>query len=144
MIKVVVNKVIEQPLEMVFAYIANFENNPKWQKGMIEAKFTTNGPLQVGSIYDQVAKFLGKRIITTFRVVDYEENEKIKITSIKSTFPITVTRTVEQFNGATKVTAIVEGDATKVFKIAQPIMKRMVEKSVKTDYENLKKQLEGK
>ncbi|MGP4081726.1 SRPBCC family protein [Pseudalkalibacillus sp. R45] len=144
MIRVVVTKTIEQPPEKVFTYIANFENNPKWQKGIIEAKFTTNEPLQVGSTYDQVAKFLGKRIITTFRVVAYEENEKIKITSVKSTFPITVTRTVEPFNGATKVTTIVEGDASKVFKITQPIMKKMVEKSVKTDYENLKKQLEGK
>lgn len=142
MIKVIVSNTINQPHEKVFSYISNFENNPKWQGGMVEARFTSEGPLGVGSTYEQVATFLGKEILTTFQVVEYEENRKIKIESIKSTFPITVTRTVEPQDEGTKVTAIVEGDASRVYKIAQPFMKLMVKQSVKSDYKNLKKQLE--
>ncbi|WP_349408934.1 SRPBCC family protein [Pseudalkalibacillus sp. SCS-8] len=142
MIKVVVSNTINRPHDQVFSYIANFENNPKWQGGMVDARFTSQGPLGVGSTYEQVATFLGKEIKTTFKVVEYEENKRIKIESIKSTFPITVTRIVEPQTEGTKVTAIVEGDASKVFKIAQPFMKLMVKQSVKSDYKNLKKQLE--
>ncbi|MGM7703205.1 SRPBCC family protein [Pseudalkalibacillus sp. Hm43] len=142
MIKVIVSNTINQPHDKVFSYISNFENNPKWQGGMVEARFTSDGPIGVGSTYEQVATFLGKEILTTFKVVEYEENHKIKIESIKSTFPITVTRVVEPHDGATKVTAIVEGDASSTFKIAQPFMKLMVKQSVKSDYKKLKKQLE--
>ncbi len=142
MIKVIVSNTINQPHDKVFSYISNFENNPKWQGGMVEARFTSDGPIGVGSTYEQVATFLGKEILTTFKVVEYEENHKIKIESIKSTFPITVTRVVEPLDGETKVTAIVEGDASNVFKIAQPFMKLMVKQSVKSDYKKLKKQLE--
>jgi uncharacterized protein YndB with AHSA1/START domain len=63
---------IDRPAEEVFAYISNFENNPKWQSGQIEARITSEGPLRVGSTYDQVAKFLGRRIVSTFEVVEYE------------------------------------------------------------------------
>jgi hypothetical protein len=66
---------IKRPYQDIFAYISNFENNPKWQGGMIEAKFTTNGPIQEGSSYDQVARFLGKRVISTFTVVEYKEDQ---------------------------------------------------------------------
>lgn len=143
MIKINVSNTIQAPHDRVFSYISNFENNPKWQGGMVEARFTSEGPIGVGSTYEQVAKFLGKEITTTFKVVEYVENRKIKIESIKSTFPITVTRTVEPHKEGTLVTAIVEGDASKTFKVAQPLMKMMVKKSVKSDYKNLKKQLEG-
>lgn len=142
MIKVTTSILINRPYQDIFAYITNFENNPKWQGGMIEANFTTEGPIQKGSTYDQVAKFLGKRIISTFEVVKYIENEKIKIKSVASSFPITVTRTVEPIEEATKVIAIVEGDPSGFFKIAKPLMKRMVHQSVKSDYRKLKKILE--
>ncbi|MCF6139024.1 SRPBCC family protein [Pseudalkalibacillus berkeleyi] len=143
MIKINVSNTIHAPHDRVFSYISNFENNPKWQGGMVSARFTSEGPIGVGSTYEQVAKFLGKEITTTFKVVEYEENRKIKIESIKSTFPITVTRTVEPHKEGTLVSAIVEGDASKTFKVAQPLMKLMVKKSVKSDYKNLKKQLES-
>jgi uncharacterized membrane protein len=142
MIKITTSTIINRPHQDIFAYITNFENNPKWQGGMVEAKFTSEGPLQKGSTYDQVAKFLGKQIISSFEVVEYKENETITIKSTASSFPIVVTRSVTPTPKGTKVTAVVEGDAGGFFKIAQPLMKLMVKKSVKSDYKKLKKLLE--
>jgi uncharacterized membrane protein len=73
MIKVNVSVIINKPHQEIFAYIANFENNPKWQGGMLEATFTSEGPLQKGSTYEQVATFLGKKIYTTFEVIQFEK-----------------------------------------------------------------------
>ncbi|OZM56686.1 hypothetical protein CIB95_10710 [Lottiidibacillus patelloidae] len=134
---------INKDYKDVFSYIANFENNPLWQGGMISAKFTSEGPINVGSEYDQVAKFLGKQIVSKFRVVEYIENNKIKIESISGSFPIVVTRSVEPVDGGTKVSALVQGDSSGFFKIAEPIMKYMVSNSVKGDYKKLKKLLEN-
>ena len=52
MIKVETTVQIDRPSEEVFTYISNFENNPEWQSGQLEAKFTSEGPLSVGSTYD--------------------------------------------------------------------------------------------
>ncbi|MGM0876328.1 MAG: SRPBCC family protein [Bacillota bacterium] len=143
MIKVNVSVNINKPHQEIFAYIANFENNPKWQGGMLEATFTSDGPLQKGSTYEQVATFLGKKIYTTFEVIQFEKDYLIKINSVESSFPITVTRFVEPAAEGTKVSAIVEGDASKFFKVAQPLLKSMVKRSVTSDYNRLKKLMES-
>jgi hypothetical protein len=41
------------------------------------------------------------------------------------------------------VQAIIEGDASGLFKIAEPLMKRMVQRQISGDYANLKGILEG-
>jgi len=142
MIKVETNVVINRPPDVVFAYISNFENNPKWQSGMQEAKFTSEGPLGVGSSYAQVAKFLGRRVESNFEVIDYEPNRLVKATSTAGSFPITFTRVVEPIEGGTLVTAIIEGDASGFFKLAEPLLARMVQGSVNADYAKLKYILE--
>ena len=143
MIKVETTVQIDRPSEEVFAFISNFENNPKWQSGQLEAKFTTEEPLRVGSTYDQVAKFLGRRVISTFEVVEYEPNRKVKASSTSGSFPITFTRMVEPSDEGSEVTAIIEGDASGFFRLAEPLLKRMVQNSVDADYQNLKKILES-
>ncbi len=48
MIKVVTGVEIDRSSDEVFAFISNFENNPKWQSGQLEARFSSEGPLRVG------------------------------------------------------------------------------------------------
>lgn len=126
----------------VFAYIANFENNPTWQSGMIRAHFTSEKPLGVGSTYTQEARFMGRQVESDFTVIEYEPDRLIKITTTSGSFPITVTRTVAAEGQGTLVRAIVEGDATGFIKIAEPIMRIMVQRSVDADYRRLKSLLE--
>ncbi|MCA0986764.1 SRPBCC family protein [Guptibacillus algicola] len=137
-------RVIKCEPSVVFEYISNFENNPIWQGGMIEATFTSTGPLGEGSTYDQVATFLGRKIITSFVVTRFERNRCIQIQSVTSTFPIKVTRSVKLADEGTLVSAVVEGDPGGLFKLAKPLLKRMVYRSVTNDYANLKTILENR
>ena len=105
---------------------------------MKEARFTSQGPLGVDSTYAQVATFLGRRVESAFEVIDYQPNRLVKATSTSGSFPITFTRIVEPVDNGTQVSAIVEGDATGFFKLAQPLLARMVQRSVDADYANLK------
>ena len=143
MIRVETEVKINRPSEDVFAFISNFENNPRWQSGQHEARFTSERPLGVGSTYDQVAKFMGRWIHSTFEVLEYEPNRKVKASSTSGSFPITFTRIVEPIDGGAKVKAIIEGDATGFFKLAQPLLGRLVQRSVDSDYQNLKRIMES-
>ncbi len=143
MIRVQTSVLVERPPPEVFAFISDFENNPTWQSGMVEAKFTSEGPLGVGSTYAQVAKFLGRRIESTFEVIEYEPNRMVKATSTSGAFPITFTRSVESAKGGTLVTALIQGDASGFFKLAEPLLARLVQRSVDRDYATLKATLEA-
>ena len=144
MIQVKASVHIRRSPEEVFAYLSNFENNPQWQSGMVSAKFTSPGPLRVGSTYSQEARFLGRPVISEFEVIEFEPGRRVKITSTSGTFPITVTRSVEpDGGGSSRVSAVVEGDASGVYRLAEPILRSMVQRSVQGDYERLKSVLEG-
>jgi carbon monoxide dehydrogenase subunit G len=121
--RVEVSVTIQRPLEDVFAYITNFENNPRWQSGMQECRFTSEPPLRVGSTYKQVARFLGQRIESTFEVLEYEPNRMIRFHSTSGTFPIRIMRAVEPAGNGTKVTAVIEGDPGGLLKLAAPLVR---------------------
>ncbi len=127
----------------VFAYLSDAEHNPEWQSGMVSTRWNGNGPIDVGSTYDQVATFLGRRIESTFEVLEYEPGRRIKASSTGGSFPITFTRIVEPQEDGSRVSAIIEGDASGFFKVAEPILKRLVQRSVDGDYQNLAARFSG-
>ncbi len=109
MIEVTSEVAIARPAEDVFAFLADAENNPRWQRGMRSCRWTSDGPIDVGS-----------------------------------TFPITVTRSVEPHGeGSCLARARVSGDPSKVLRVAAPAMRWMVQRSVRADYARLKALLEA-
>lgn len=131
--------------EEIFLFISNPANNSQWQQGMISAEVTSSGPLGVGSTYKQVANFLGRQIESNFEIIAYEPGRMIKGTTVDSTFPITFTRLVEPGaqEGYARVSAVVEGDASGVYRLFTPILDRLVKRSVEGDYARLKVLFEG-
>ncbi len=142
MIEVDVAVEIDRPPERVFQFVADFENNPIWQSGMRSARFTSPAPLAVGSTYEQVASFLGREVVSSFEVVAYVPGRKVAATSVGGSFPITFTRQVDPVGAGSRVSAHIEGDARGFFRIARPLLRWLVRRSIRRDYANLKRILE--
>jgi uncharacterized membrane protein len=144
-IEVTASLVIGRPAGEVFEFLADMANNPRWQRGMRSCTWTSEPPVTVGSTYDQVASFLGRRIVSSFEVVELSPGERIRIRTTGGTMPIDVTRTVLPTGGGScSVSAIVRGDPSGVFRVAEPVLRRMVERSVRGDYRRLKALLESR
>lgn len=135
---------VARPADDVFAYLADFENNPRWQRGMRAARWTSEPPVRVGSTYEQEATFLGRRITSNFEVVDVTPGRSVTIRSTGGTFPIEVTRRVEPDGpGRSRVSATVRGAPNGWFRLLTPVMAALVRRSVQGDYERLKEVLEN-
>ena len=144
MIEVTASIDVRRPSEEVFAFLADMANNPRWQNGMRSCEWTSEPPLRLGSTYDQVASFLGKEIRSSFEVTEFEPGRRIRIRSTGGSMPIDVTRTVEPADDrSTTVAAVVRGDASGLFRIAEPVMRALVRRSVQRDYDRLKDLLEA-
>lgn len=144
MIEVTASAEIARDAAAVFDYVADFENNPTWQRGMRSAVWTSPPPVAVGSTYDQIARFLGREIRTSFEVTAFQPGRSITISSRAGSFPITVSRTVEPLDaGRCLVTAQVSGDSSRFLRIADPIARWLVGRSVAGDYARLKQLLEA-
>ena len=143
MIEVRAEMTVRRPPTEVFAYLADMANNPEWQKGMQTCRWTSEPPLRLGSTYDQVARFLGREIVSSFEVTDFEEGSLIRIRSTAGT-PLDITRRIEaDGQGDSLVTAVVRRDSSGVIRLADPLVKVTVGRSVRADYQRLKTTLEG-
>jgi hypothetical protein len=135
---------IDRPADVVFAVISDFSRNPEWQRGVKSARWTSEPPIRVGSTYVQVARFLGRDVVTTFGVVAHDADRSITIESRQSSFPIKVTRTVEPLGAnRSRVTAHIVGEPGRFFRFLGPFLRLMAERSVRGDYERLRRLLEG-
>ena len=135
---------INRPATEVFEFIANPENNPQWQNGMVSCEITSPEPWGLGSTYAQKAKFMGRDIISQFEITQFEPGRLIRGDTVESSFPISFTRIVEADDSGTgsNVQAIVTGDASGFIKLFTPLMNWMVGRSVRADYKRLKELLE--
>jgi hypothetical protein len=135
---------IGRPAADVFAFVADFTNNPLWQRGMRACRWTSPPPYRVGSTYQQEARFLGKDVRNTFRVTAFEPPARIAFESTGGSFPIAVTRTVEDLGpGRSRFTEEVEGDAKGFYRVAEPLLRLLVKASIKRDFPRLKALLES-
>jgi uncharacterized membrane protein len=144
MIHVEVRVDIDRPAAEVFEYLEEVENNPRWLSGMRSARWTSRPPVRVGSTYEQVSQFLGREICTSFEVTRHDPGRLVTIESREgSSFPIKVTRMVEpDARGCARVTELVDGDPRGFYTLATPLLKRLVERTIRRDYGTLKRLLE--
>lgn len=147
MIEVTSEVLVDRPVDVVFDYLADPTNNPAWQDGMVACSWRSDPPIAVGSVYEQHATMMGRQIESVFEVTAYDgegDERSITIRTIESTFPIEVTRTVVATgDGTSRASAVVRGDASGVFRLAEPLMRRVVQRSVRGDYARLKQVLEA-
>ncbi|MDG2028355.1 MAG: SRPBCC family protein [Acidimicrobiales bacterium] len=128
---------IARPADEVFGVIADMSRNPEWQNGMTSCSWTSEPTIAVGSTYDQVASIMGREILTTFEVTEFEAPANIRIESIVSTFPLDITRTVEPSGEGSIVRAIIRGEPGGVMKLLGPLMKIQAQRTIRADYQRL-------
>jgi hypothetical protein len=139
MIEVVVSIDVTQSPPEVFAYWSDWTNNPTWQKGMESCVWTSAPPLRIGSTYDQTARFVGRPIVSSFEVVEYEPERKLRIKTTQSTLPLDITREViPRADGGSTLQAVIRGEPHGPMKWLGGLTQRMVERNVKADYARLK------
>lgn len=135
---------IDRPVHEVFSFIANMSNNPLWQKGQVSCVWTTPMPIRVGSTYLQHALVMGRSVESSFEVVEFELNRRIRVKSTSGPIPVEVTRTVDASpTGGTTVTATVIGQPSGLMSTFGGPIARVVARSIRQDYARLKRAMES-
>jgi len=62
---------INRPIEEVFGFLANLENDLEWRREWVDAKNTSGGSLGVGATFRLSSEFLGRQIPTVYEVIEY-------------------------------------------------------------------------
>lgn len=142
MITITIRTEIDLPADEVFAYVADFSNNPAWQSGVEAADWTSPPPIQAGSTFDQTVRF--RNIVTSYEITAFQPGHSITTVSGKgATIPTTVTRTVMPVGeNRCRVTVDLTAQPRLIRRLIKPLLRKMIRDSVETDYRRLKRLLE--
>jgi uncharacterized protein YndB with AHSA1/START domain len=70
--------VIDRPIEEVFAFLADGENDPKFSPRVLEISKTTDGPPGVGTTYASTVKDAGMKTQREFKLTEFDAPTKIR------------------------------------------------------------------
>jgi uncharacterized membrane protein len=143
MVTVKMNVIINRSIEEVFSFVSEVDKIPLWAGPVTEAKWTSEGPVGVGSTSTKVQHILGRSMESDYEVTEYEQNKKFSEKTTSGPLDIESRIILAAANGGTNVTVEAQIEAGGFFKIAEPVLAKVVKRQVKTDFENLKDMLES-
>jgi uncharacterized protein YndB with AHSA1/START domain len=131
---------IQRPIDEVFAYLSDAENDAKWRTNVKEIKRVSGGERSgVGTIYRQEVKGpFGTGFPADLRYTEFEPNRRLAFETIKGAVrpsavlelaPLSTTATEVRFT----MTWVPEGG----IKVAAPLIGRMLQRGINESYENL-------
>lgn len=135
---------IARPREVVATYVFDNRNDPIWIGGISESELDGEPPIRVGSRVRRVASFLGKRIEYVNEVERLDPGAVLEMRSVKSPFPMRVTYAFGDTAGGDETVARirVQGDPGTLYRVAGPVMRRQVHRSISRDLATLKSLME--
>ena len=144
MINVKVSKVINRPISDVFAFVANFENNPKWEKNFQHVKLLQSTPTGVGTTYHCEMKLPGQSATSKFKITEFEPNKKIAFEG-EAAGPATPKGSYlfEPVADGTRVTLLPKPEFRGFFRLLEPLMAGYIRKQNEEHLGNLKRLLEA-
>jgi uncharacterized membrane protein len=143
MAKIEASIVIDRPVEEVFAYMMDVKNWLHWHSGMLEAEQSSEGPPGVGTTYRGVIESLGRRMEWTSEVTAYEQYRRMEQRIDSGPMSVEEIITFEPVEGGTKLALAGEGETGGIFKLAEPLVSRRMQKEMEANLANLKNILEG-
>jgi uncharacterized membrane protein len=134
---------IDRPLEEVFAFLSDLENDPRWRREWVEAKRASEGPIGVGTTSSLFAKVLGRRTEAVYEVTEYDPGRGVTWKTVSGPLPLTFWRNVDGVGEGTRVTMGYAGDFRGLLGLLRPLIVPMGKRALRGDLPTLKQLLES-
>ena len=132
---------IDRPAAAVFAFLADFENLPRWNYAIQETRKISAGPVDVGSRYRQT-RTTPVRSEESFEVTEFELNRRVTIRGSLASLPAQIAYTLHPQGTSTVLTNTVDLDPPIRLRLLGPIAAPPIRTAVAANLEVLKQSLE--
>jgi carbon monoxide dehydrogenase subunit G len=132
---------IRRPVEDVFAFLADFENVPKWNYAIVETTKVSPGPVRVGTTYRQT-RSAPRRSEETFEVTVFEPATRLEVQGGLGPFTARVSYLLEPTGSGTTLTNAVDLESSGLLTLVAPLATSRVKHAVAANLDTLKQLLE--
>jgi carbon monoxide dehydrogenase subunit G len=91
------------PADKVFDYLADFATSQEWDPGVLQASRVSDEPLEVGTSFQIVSKFLWARVPLRYEIVEIEPSRKIVLHAKGGSFSAEDTISIAEIGSETEV-----------------------------------------
>jgi uncharacterized protein YndB with AHSA1/START domain len=134
---------ISRRVEDVFAFLADFENVPRWNYAIQETTKTSPGPVGVGTTYRQT-RSVPSRSEEGFEVTEFDPPHRLAIDGDIWPFRARIGYLLEAIGDGTRLTNTAELEPSSVVsKLLAPVAASRVKSAVGSNLDRLKLILEG-
>jgi uncharacterized protein YndB with AHSA1/START domain len=133
--------VIRRPTEEVFGFLADFENIPKWNYAIAATRKISEGPVGVGTIYQQV-RSVPSRSEEHFEVTAYNPPRQLEIQGQLGPFPSRLSYALNAIPEGTRVTNTIELELRGPGRLLGRVAVPRVRDAVSANLQKLKELLE--
>jgi uncharacterized protein YndB with AHSA1/START domain len=134
---------INRPAEAVFAYLSDVRNDANWQQTVVEARVTSEGPMDVGSTGSHRVRFMGMTDDYGWRVHEFDPPNRASWTFVSGPMSGQGGYVLEGTGESTKMTWTGDVQPHGFRRLLAPVMGPMFRKQVRRELETLKGILEA-
>ena len=129
----------------VFAFVSDYERDPRWRSEVVEMTYQSPGPTGIGRQALEKSKVFGRRLETLTEVTGYEPDAKIISQSLSGPTPVISYRFVTPDGAGSRFTYRLEVDLSQAwfFRIFRPVLMPLYLKTIEFYLERLKQLLES-
>jgi uncharacterized membrane protein len=136
---------IERAREEVAAYAADPDHAMTWYENIKSVEWKTPKPMEVGSRFGFMARFLGRRLEYTYEVKEWIPGERFVMSTSEGPFPMETTYTWEDTpSGGTRMGLRNRGEPSGFSRVAAPMMVGAMRRANRKDLALLKEILEAR
>jgi carbon monoxide dehydrogenase subunit G len=132
---------IGRPVQVVFSFLADVRNLPRWSN-VVRRVSRTDGPARLGAAADVEVSCLGQDLGARYEVTAYEPDRALSVETRSASFSMGTAYTLEPVEGGTRLAAKSWGEGRGLLGILEPLATSQIERQMRSDHDRLKEILE--
>jgi len=110
------------PIEQAFDYLADLSQTDEWDPGVDEAWRLTSGEIQLGSRFQVIVSFLGRRIPLEYEITEFERPTRLVLNGSDASLRSVDEITFVPRPGGTRVTYEARLELLGIRRLADPLL----------------------
>jgi carbon monoxide dehydrogenase subunit G len=133
---------VRRPLEEAFAFVGDFANSERWDPGVASARALTEGAVRVGSRYELIVVFNGRRLPMTYEVTAYDPPNRVELRGSGSTVNARDDIRFESTSDGTRIRYLADLRLKGPLRLLEPLLRSKFEETGRQAIEGMRAALE--
>jgi uncharacterized protein YndB with AHSA1/START domain len=142
MFNIQISTIIHRPIGQVFEFVSTPENDFQWQYGILATTRLSEGSGTTGPFFRSIGHLMGRRILNTFEVTEFEPNRKYGFKSHSGPINLETSYSFETAGDGTAVNLATQAVAINFYQMDEGVLEKGMKKQVKENLALLKDLLE--